>query len=189
MPGTGIESSTLQAASRTATKPQRSPSHVLKKRSKSHHGTTSKASDAPFGDRREVMEDCGMGRGVRKLKKGPLRETYEKEEETTKGAQDAWSPTSDATPAPAQLGRPSSQERTRHARITRPTRYQLRYRRPDVNKNAAPGSDACEAARETGRSKSRLQLAKRPGLRHLVWWLRRQPSVLKVASPILARRV
>jgi hypothetical protein len=67
--------------------------------------TQTNASDAPFEDRHEVMEDCGMGRGVHRLKKGPTRKTSEKEEETTKGVQDAWSPESDATPAPVQLGR------------------------------------------------------------------------------------
>ncbi len=45
--------------------------------------------------------------------------------------------------------------RTRGLRIMRPTRCQLRYPRHGVNEKTAPGSDACEAAWETGRAKSR----------------------------------
>jgi hypothetical protein len=47
----------------------------------------------------------------------------------------------------------------------RPTRYQLPYRRHGVNNKPAPGSNACEATCETGRTKSRSQPANRPGLR------------------------
>jgi hypothetical protein len=50
--------------------------------------------NAPFGDRREVMEDRGMGRRARKLKSKRLRER-----EKTKEAHDAWRAKSDAAPA------------------------------------------------------------------------------------------
>ncbi len=58
-----------------------------------------------------------------------------------------------------------SEGRTRDVRITRPTRYQLCYRRRGAKNKPAPGSDARAAARDTGRMKSRSQTAKQPGPR------------------------
>jgi hypothetical protein len=65
--------------------------------------TQTNASDAPFEDSREVMEDCGMGRRVQNLKKEPTPEATEKEGKHAKGLRDARCRKSDAMPAPLRL--------------------------------------------------------------------------------------